>query len=152
MRRFRFPLQRVVWYRGLRESLAQQALGLALRREHAVEDALARTRVQKAEGAARLAASLHRPMSGSDLALSARFAAGLAARADRLARERAEAAGAVAERRAALRDRWRDRESAAQLRRQAAARHRAAAEREAQGGLDEVAAVRHNRRATDPEG
>lgn len=143
MRRFTFPLQRLLWHRGLQESLAQQGLGRALQRERAVQEALAQVDAQAREGAARLAASIRRPVSGGEVALHAGFATALAARRDRLSRQAAEAAVEVAERRALLRERWRGREAVAQLRRQALAHHRASVEREEQITLDEVAAVRH---------
>jgi flagellar export protein FliJ len=108
-----------------------------------VHEALARVGAQALEGAARLAASIQRPVSGGEVALHAGFAAALAGRRDRLARQGAEVAVEVAERRAALRERWRAREAVAQLRRQALAHHQASVEREEQITLDEVAAVRH---------
>jgi len=146
MRRFRFPLERVLWHRHRLEDLAHQALGRAQREEQEVLGELAEVQARSADAAATLRATLARPTAGDEVLLHARFVAGLAGRQAGLVGRRIEVAAQVEERRLALQERWRSREAVASLRARALARHRKAEERELQLALDETAGVRHTRR------
>jgi flagellar export protein FliJ len=149
MRRFRFRLERLLWHRQRQEDLAEQALAQALRGEHDLATELARLRDRSAAEGVSLRAMLHRPTLGLEMALHVRFAAALATRRAILTRRREEAVLLIGERRAALRERRRARETVGKLRERALARYRKAVEREAQAALDETAGLGHTRRAAE---
>jgi flagellar export protein FliJ len=150
MRRFQFPLERLLWHRQTLEERAEQALAEALRREQGLAEELSRVRgLQEAE-AADVRRALATPMPGRDMHLHLQFAGALAARWRLLAAHLQTAQALSAERRAALLDRRRNREVVAQLRTRALRRYRQAAEREAQKTLDEIAGIRYVHQASQP--
>ncbi|MFB3816383.1 MAG: flagellar export protein FliJ [Candidatus Methylomirabilales bacterium] len=146
MKRFRFPLEKLLQHRRLQEERAEQALAQALRDERAAVAAHAGVRRAAADAAAAFRVRLRTPVDGAELAAHVRYAAGLAGRAGALARRAAAASEDARARRAGLLERRRSREVVARLRDQAAARFRSAQERLEQGELDEIAAGRFARR------
>lgn len=149
MRRFRFRLERLLWHRQRQEDLAVQALAQALRREHDLATELAQTRDRSAAERVSLRAMLHRPTLGLEMALHARFAAALANRQAILTRHWEETVLLIEDRRAALRELRRARETVVKLRERALTQYRKAVEREAQAALDEAAGLRHTCRAAE---
>lgn len=152
MKRFRFPLERVLHHRVLREAMAEQALAAAVAEAAAVAQELARVRDRMARGADAFCGALAGSLRGRDVALHARYAAACRARERMLCGRRAAAAVRVQECRTALRECRRAREAVAQLKQAAWERYGQAVAREAQATLDEVAAGRHARLQADPEG
>ena len=151
MKRFRFPLERVLRQRRLKEGLAEQVLAEALTRERAAAAELARVRDQVQREAVLLGSALADSLQGEDIALHMRFTAALRAREAALRVRRVEAAAQRQECREILRERRRDREAAAQLRQRAWERHCQAAGRELQVIMDEVSSRRHERFRNETE-
>jgi flagellar export protein FliJ len=144
MRRFSFPLERVLWHRRCQEERGQHALALAIHAERELEGAEGRLRGQAAEAAKGLQAMLAQSTTGTEVWIHLGFAAGLARQQRLLADRRRQATAEVAERRVALRELRRAREVVEQLRASALARHRQEGEREAQRLLDEAAGARYS--------
>lgn len=151
MKRFRFPLERLLWHRRLQEDLAEQALAGASMEERAMTEGLAQVRGQEIRESTSLRAALANCLSGADVVLHAGFAAALQARAATLRARRTAAAARRRECSDALRERRRAREAVAQLRERAWGRYREAAAREAQLALDELAGERHERQRVAAE-
>jgi flagellar export protein FliJ len=151
MKRFRFPLARVLRHRALREALAEQALGAAVAEAAAVARELAQVRDQIVREAGALCGALADSLRGSDVALHTRYAAACEARQRTLRERRATTTARVQECRTALRECRRAREAVAQLKHAAWERYGQAVAREAQVALDEVAATRHARRRIETE-
>lgn len=152
MKRFRFPLERVLRQRALREAIAEQALATAVREADVAARDLARVRDRMTRGAAALRAALAEPLCGSDVALHARYAAANRVQELLLRERRAATLSRVQETRTSLRECRRAREAVAQLENAARAHYVQAMAREMQAALDEVAAVRHATRRSRTEG
>ncbi len=147
MRSFHFSLERVLWLRRLKEARARQTLARTLEEERGVLRDMERTQMQAADAAAELRAALGGLATGAAVRLHSEYAAALARRRARLAEARAQLARRVATDRGKLQESWRAREVVTRLRASALAEYRKAADREEQAVLDEVAGVRHARRA-----
>jgi len=143
MRRFRFPLEWLLWHRHTLEEQAEQALGEALRREGELAEALARVQARQEAEAGDVRRTLAQPTRGQDICLHVQYVAALDARRRLLADHLRLARLVSAERRTALLHRRRDREVVSQLRTGALHRYRLAVQREAQRELDEIAGIRH---------
>jgi flagellar export protein FliJ len=151
MKRFRFPLERVLRHRALREALAEQALGAAVAEAAVVAQELAQVRDQIAHVAGALCGALADSLQGSEVALHARYAAACQVRQRMLRERQATATARIQECRTALRECRRAREAVAQLKHAAWERYGQAVAREAQVALDEVAATRHARLRIETE-
>ncbi len=151
MKRFRFPLERVLRHRALREALAEQALGAALSEEAALTRDLANVRDQIARGVGALCGALADSLHASDVAVHAHFAAACQARQRTLRDRHAATAARVHACRTALRECRQAREAVTQLKQAAWERYGQALARESQLALDEVAAGRHARGRSETE-
>ena len=143
MQRFRFSLDRLLWYRCLQERLAQQALAATRKEERQLAGELDRVSTLASCGTAELRSALMRPTPGADLILRTRFLASLEHRRAILSEHRLVTMRTLGQRRAALIERRRAREVVEQLRHHALVEHRRACEREERLALDEVAGLRH---------
>ncbi len=151
MRRFRFPLERVLRQRGVQEDVAEQALAGALRTERTVVEELARVTQRIATEAASMRTAMTVPLAGADLALHVRFASALGGRMTALRAQRAEAAAQLQTCREMLRERRRAREAVEQLKKAAWQRYCEASEREGHLAMDEIAGGRHERLRAEAE-
>jgi flagellar export protein FliJ len=147
MRRFRFPLARLLWQRERQEDVAEQALAAAQRADRDLAREIGRLRGLATVEAEALRARLEQPTPGTEFGVHASFARGLAVRATEAMARRTEAARTVLARRQELLERRRAREVVSQLRERALARYRVEVAREEQRGLDETAVGRYARRA-----
>ena len=152
MRRFRFPLERVLRQRALQEATAEHAVATALADAHGAARELARAREAMTQSADTLCGALADRLSGSTVALHAQYAAALKARVATLRERRDATAAHVQETRTALRERRRAREAVAQLKQACRERYAQAMAREEQAALDEVAARGHRRRRAEAGG
>jgi len=151
MRRFHFPLERLLWHRRCQEDQAELAVAAALREESQLATDLAHITDLARREAATLRMVLIQHTSGADLALCTGFLARLATQERRLLERRKAAMGVLRERRAVLQERRRACEVLEKLRERALARYRKAVEREEQSALDEAGSVRHIRRVLSTE-
>jgi len=143
MRRFRFPLDRLLWHRHLQEELAQQALAVMLEEKRQVAGELERLRALAFSGTGELHSALAQTTSGADLLLRIGFLARLERRRAILSTRQRETMRALGQRRTALIERRRAREVVEQLRHRALTEHRRASEREERLAFDEAAGLRH---------
>jgi flagellar export protein FliJ len=151
MKRFRFPMERLLWQRRLQEEVAEQALAGAIQEERAVRTELIRLRERARQEAATLGSGLADRMQGTEFLLHVRFSAVLRGREAALQIHQAQAETRTREHREVLRERRRAREAVAQLREKAWERYRYAAAREEQLTLDEVAGRSHIRGRIEAE-
>jgi flagellar protein FliJ len=149
MKQFRFPLERLLWYRRRQEEAAEHALGGAFQHERRIGVDLMHVRDQAIQEVAAMGSRLDDQMAGGEFLLHARFAAALKERETTLRRQRSEAAMRTRERREELRERRRAREAVSQLRENAWTRYRESEAHEAQVAMDEVAGAQHTRRRTE---
>ncbi len=146
MRRFQFPLERLLWHRRRQEDQAGLAVASAVREERRLATDLARVDELASREAAALRAVLAQPATGTDLLLRARFLARLEGQEALLTERREAAIGVLRERRNVLQERRVAREVVEKLRERALAQYRKAMEREERLALDEAASVRYPRR------
>jgi len=151
MKRFRFPLERVLRQRGLQEDLAEQALARAVIEERVAGEELARVRQQITDESALMCSALAAHLAGADLALHVRFAAALHGRQTALRGRRAAAAAALGKCRDTLRERRRAREAVEQLKKAAWQRYCETSTREEHLLMDEIAGSRHERLRVEAE-